>query len=225
MPAAESQPARPGHSHQAPELARNGRWVALGVEEYVAARGRNSTFPRQPERNTPMCRVAVDEKQIATRADLLHEPCHVAGMASQKTAPVTVHSDDKGYRAEASIKTCRELRASRIENDCAGFCLSRVGLGLQRQMQEYFFARSVRCVGQRSALWRRRQHGASDRTGKFNHAPSSRKLVTEIVDDDRKAWGRCRVRAAENAGNCDQKPLPVPKLRLSVLRDGHSALD
>jgi hypothetical protein len=70
---------------------------------------------RQFECDAPGRRIAVYEKEIATKLDLLHQPRHMSGVARQQAATVAVNANNVWDRCEIGCKGAGELLAGHVK--------------------------------------------------------------------------------------------------------------
>ncbi len=140
------------------------------------------------QRNTFVRREAVNKEQAIARADLLHEPLHVAGVARQQAAAVAVDADRMRHGLQCAFKCRADLGAIHVQPD-ADRVVHRIGivrlrLRLQRQVQQDLLAVFVSGTRQFFRLWRAGQERVGNVSGQRERALPGPELIAEVVDDD-----------------------------------------
>jgi len=62
-----------------------------------------------------MCCIAVHEKQVFARADLIHQPLHVARVSGEHAAAMTVDTNSVRHRGQRPFKGIAELSPAHIQ--------------------------------------------------------------------------------------------------------------
>ena len=104
-----------------------------------------------------MMRIAVDEEQVVSFADLFHEPLHVTRVAREQRAAVAVDADDMRHRGKCLVDNHVDARLAHVEVNLGRLAAGVVLVCLQRQMQKNVFAQPMRVFGERAGARRARQ--------------------------------------------------------------------
>jgi len=134
--------------YQCRELARDGFRRLFVIEKHIA-RGRRDIRPQSRlQRDAARSRATVDEEQVATRDNRLHQPAHRVALAGQAATHVVIEPDRIRHRGERFRHRRADFRLRHVHHERAGAKRMVIGIGFHRQMDDHVLVEVVREPGE-----------------------------------------------------------------------------